>query len=116
MNFGERLREARKAKGYTQEQLAVIIGVAKSTLTGYEKGNREPDVFKIKALSQALDVSAGYLLDIENKSDAPIEASDTDEGLAARVKMFTSYPPEAQDRILEAMRALAEAEREKSDK
>lgn len=42
MEFGDRLREARVNKGLTQEQLAQKIGVAKSTLAGYEKGNREP--------------------------------------------------------------------------
>lgn len=62
MSFGDRIKKARQGKGLTQEQLAKMIGVAKSTLTGYEKGNREPDVFKIKALSAALDITGDYLL------------------------------------------------------
>ena len=37
MAFNERLKEARIACGLTQEQLAIKIGVAKSTVTGYEK-------------------------------------------------------------------------------
>lgn len=65
MTFGERLRQTRKNKGYTQKELASIIGIAKSTLTGYEKDNREPDVIKIKKLAEALDVSAGYLLGVD---------------------------------------------------
>jgi len=65
MGFGDRLREARISKGMTQEQLAREIGVAKSTLTGYEKGNREPDLFKIKRIIEALDIDAEYLFDIK---------------------------------------------------
>lgn len=67
MTFGDRLRKARLQKGFTQEQLAHQIGVAKSTLTGYEKGNREPDLFKIKKLLKVLEVDSDYLLGIEQE-------------------------------------------------
>lgn len=68
MTFGERLKEARLKKKLTQEELAKQIGVAKSTLTGYEKGNREPDFFKIQKLTSILDVNADYLLGVEDTS------------------------------------------------
>lgn len=68
MTFAERLKELRLRKGFTQEELANKIGVAKSTLTGYEKGNREPDLFKIKKLTQVLEVDANYLLGLSKSS------------------------------------------------
>lgn len=72
MSFGDRLKEARRARGLTQEQLAIGIGVAKSTLTGYEKGTREPDVFKIKRIIEILEIDSDYLLGIEQcKKNAP---------------------------------------------
>lgn len=61
MGFKERLKEARKAKGYTQEMLANAIGIAKSTVTGYEKGNSEPDMGKIFKIMSILEVDANYL-------------------------------------------------------
>jgi len=61
-NFGERLKQARLENGLTQAQLAEMIGVAKTTLTGYEKGGREPDLYKIEALSKALNISADKLI------------------------------------------------------
>lgn len=67
LTFGDRLREARLEKGLTQEQLAKEIGVAKSTLTGYEKGNREPDVFKIRRILEILDIDSDYLFGISRK-------------------------------------------------
>lgn len=82
MNFGERLKTARLNAGYTQEQLANKIGVAKSTLTGYEKGNREPDVFKIKALAAALNVTGDYLLgtgEALETQKTPAEIGEGDE-------------------------------------
>lgn len=67
MTFGDKLRKARLQKGWTQEQLAQQIGIAKSTLTGYEKGNREPDVFKIKRILEILDVDSDYLLGVSRE-------------------------------------------------
>lgn len=61
MAFADRLKEARLKKGYTQEQIAEKIGVAKSTYTGYEKGNREPNVNTIGKLMDEFDVDANFL-------------------------------------------------------
>lgn len=65
MSFGEQVKHFREMRGLTQEQLAYEIGVAKTTITGYEKGNRQPDVEKIKRLASALHVSGDELLEIE---------------------------------------------------
>lgn len=62
MSFGSRLRSAREAKGYTQQSVADMLGISKSTYSGYETGKREPDVFRIKALSEVLDISADTLV------------------------------------------------------
>lgn len=72
MNFAIRLKNARKEAGLTQQELGDKIGVSKSTVTGYEKGYREPDVFKIKEMSKALGVDANYLLG----TDSPISRKD----------------------------------------
>lgn len=72
MTFGDKLKEARKEKGYTQVELAEMIGVASATLAGYENSNREPDLFKIKRLVEVLEIDADYLLAVEKgKKIAP---------------------------------------------
>lgn len=76
MTFGDRLREARLHNGLTQEQLAQRIGVAKSTLTGYEKGNREPDVFKIKRILEVLGVDSDYLLGVSREKGRDKESAE----------------------------------------
>ena len=75
MSFGDKLREARKNKGYTQEQIAHLLGIAKSTYTGYEKGVREPDLFKIKRLVEVLDVDSSWLLGVDD-SPSSITAAE----------------------------------------
>ena len=102
MTFGERLRKARLDKGLTQQQLAQEIGVAKSTLTGYEKGNREPDVFKIKKIVEVLNIDSDYLiLGNQKKSPAP-EGTGEKEIMESAEKiykalLFAGYVKEGQE-------------------
>lgn len=67
--FNENLKRAREQRGYSQKEVAEKIGVAKSTYSLYESGNREPNVQTIKKLSDLLCVSADELLGID---DSPI--------------------------------------------
>ena len=61
-SFGKRLAYARKQAGLTQKQLAEKMGVSASAISGYETGKREPDQTRIKALSDTLKVSVGWLV------------------------------------------------------
>lgn len=66
MSIHDRIKEARKNKHFTQEQLGDLINVAKTTITGYEK-NREPSAAKVGEIADALDVDANFLFQDEVK-------------------------------------------------
>lgn len=66
-NFNENLRAARERKGLSQKEVAEKIGVAKSTYSLYESGNREPNVQTIKKISDTLNISADELLGLETE-------------------------------------------------
>ena len=75
--LGERLREIRKSKNLTQAQLAEMIGVGKTTITGYEQNNREPNVLNMIKIAKVLDVSCGELMgDIVPSSRTVARTSD----------------------------------------
>lgn len=65
MSFGENLRAARESKGYTQQQVADMMQIDKSTYCGYETGKRQPDMNKIKLLSKILGISGDDLLETD---------------------------------------------------
>lgn len=54
--IGTRLRYLRKQDGVTQQQLADAIGVAKSTISMYENGLREPDFETLEALADYFNI------------------------------------------------------------
>jgi len=59
--FAERLKQLRKEKDLTIEQLASNLGSAKSTISRYENG-REPKADILQLLAEYFNVSVDYLL------------------------------------------------------
>ncbi|MBP1562159.1 MAG: helix-turn-helix transcriptional regulator [Oscillospiraceae bacterium] len=60
--FGKRLKELRKANGYTIEQFADMVGISKSTLGYYENDKRMPDIEILSRIANVLNVNADYLI------------------------------------------------------
>ncbi len=56
----------RVERGLTQPQLAELVGVSKGMISIWENNVNEPKASFIKRLACALEVSADYLLGIEN--------------------------------------------------
>ncbi len=64
MEFGEKIRKARTAKGLSQRELAEACGMSLRTIQNYELGTRLPkkkDTYL--ALAKALDINEEVLLD-----------------------------------------------------
>lgn len=62
MSMGERLKYARKAKKYTQKQLAESIGAKHNSISNWEKGKNKPNAYIIEKLCEELNVSPSYLI------------------------------------------------------
>lgn len=58
---GKRIRYLRKSENLTQQELAAIIGVAKSTISMYENDQREPDFETLEAIADYFNVDMNYL-------------------------------------------------------
>lgn len=74
--FEERLSAARKDKGYTQEELAVRLGVTPMAISKWERGMSYPDIESLFYLSELLECSADYLLGKESKKAMLTEDGD----------------------------------------
>lgn len=76
--LGLRLRESRKQKGYTQEQIANMIGVTKQSISGYEKGVKKPSTKTLDTLCLIYGVQLSYILGIP-KSFKHVETNEVME-------------------------------------
>lgn len=90
MTFSEKLKDARKNAGLTQEQIAEKLCVSRQAVTKWETGKGLPDVENIRAISSLLSVSIDYLLnDDESQMNEIREKIDLDsyhKGNGARSK------------------------------
>lgn len=67
MTLGEKIKEARKKSGLTQEQFAEKICVSRQAVTKWEADKGTPDVENLKAISKLLNVSIDFLLNTDEK-------------------------------------------------
>ena len=66
---GKFIAEERKRKGYTQKQLAEILGISDKTISKWERGNGFPEVSLLLPLCEELDVTVNELLTGERVSE-----------------------------------------------
>lgn len=65
--MGERIKELRQQEHLTQAQLAERLGVTQDSISLWETGKRIPDTQYLPALCRIFQVSADYLLGLEDE-------------------------------------------------
>lgn len=98
------LREYRKKNEIMQKDLAAQLGVAVSTFSGWESGTYEIDNKNLIKLAEILNVSVGFLLDVESErelfDDARIPKTEIQE-------LFDALSPAQQQNLLNYARGMA---------
>ena len=60
MIFSEKLKEKRKNKGYTQEQMSKLLDIGQSAYAKWENGRTEPNFEMLLKLADLFDVSLDW--------------------------------------------------------
>ena len=76
MTIGERIKQARKAKGISQRELGAILGCKQQNLAQYENGKRNMNVNSLLKIAEALHVPASSLID-EPKPTTPTDHTES---------------------------------------
>ena len=69
IKIGRFIAKERKSKGYTQRQLADILGISDKTVSKWERGNGFPEVSLLLPLCEELEISVNELLTGERVSE-----------------------------------------------
>ena len=92
--FGEFLAKQRKAKGYTQKNLAEKIFVSDKAVSKWERGLSMPDISLLIPLSEILDISVTELLEGRKLDHASEMDADQVEILVKKALSFSEDSPE----------------------
>ena len=98
--LGERIRNARNNKGYTQQELADRCCISLKHLQGIEKGKKNPSYLVLRSIVRMLDISLDSLL-------IP-EMPESEQGANEIRQIYLSCPDAAKTVLLGSTRALAE--------
>ena len=108
-DMSRKIKELRQQRSMTLEQVAVIVGVGKSTVRKWETGmitNMKRD--KIAALAMALGTTPAYLMgwdDEQQKSPGEPKLTEVEETL---LDLFRQVPADKQQLVLQMIRAALE--------
>jgi len=78
MTVGERIKEQRIKKGFSQEKVAELIGISRQAVTKWEAGQSVPSMANLMTLAELFGVSLGELTGgvndhIPTETTAPIQ-------------------------------------------
>lgn len=112
--FAERLRGLRKARGWTQQQIAEQLQIKRSTYAYYETRTSEPDMETLIRLATLLHTSIDYLIgnvaDSEPRHYLYQTTVGTETALSEReetlLRMFRAVDTYKQERVLEQLNGM----------
>ena len=96
--FGARLAQLRKAAGYTQEQLAVELGVSRRRVAYYEAESDRPPASLLTELARVLNTSTDVLLGNVRKPRA--RAASLNPRLERRLRQIERLSPKPKEQLL----------------
>lgn len=110
MTFCTRLKEARTGAGMTQEKLASELGIAKSTLSGYENGVAEPSINMVARIIKVLGIDANYLW--QDSADFTMKASFFEIRMVEKYRNLDEHGKKIVDFVLHEEAARVEGQSE----
>jgi transcriptional regulator with XRE-family HTH domain len=102
--FGERLFRARKARGFSQQELGAKAFLSKRMVSRYEGDFAGPPMDTLTRLAQALNVTVSYLL---GESTLKVIKDDVKPNLRKHINTLQELPPKEQKTILNMIEIAA---------
>ena len=114
MDFSKRLKNLRNEKDISQEELARLLNVSRTSVTNYELGRNEASAQVLNKLSEIFNCSIDYLLgktDIRYPQE--IEIDDMQIAFASGIKGLNKENQETLKNIIDSLLAKQEIEEKK---
>jgi len=104
--LGERLRYARKGKGFTQDTLAEAISVSRGVIYNLEKNKTEPKAIVLNAVCKTLNLNKEWLLSGSGEMENNAKASKSAKTLIELYKVAEGLSECEQLYLLDIVKAM----------
>ncbi len=105
--LGKRLLALRKEKGFSQEELAELIGTSQKQVSKYETGKNDPTGMVLHNMAAALNTTTDYLLGRTEIKEPPLRGEgDLEKSETELIRLLRQQDPETRQRIYNAIKAL----------
>lgn len=108
-DFGQRLAAIRKAKGFTQVQLANATGTTQRAISYYETEAGYPPMPAVVALAQALGVSADELMGLKEPQTDLLQDDPETRRMWKKFQQVRTLPERDQRAVIRLVNSLASA-------
>lgn len=103
-DFKNRLKEARTKKGFSQSELAKMVGVHVTNISRYERGENKPTSDVLAKLANALDTTVDFLM--SGSLDERAESGISDRELLSLFKKAEKLPEDKKTVIKEVINSI----------
>jgi transcriptional regulator with XRE-family HTH domain len=110
--MGVRIRDIRRERGWTQDQLASSVGVSRSAVAQWETGRAGQVTTNLTRIAEVLEVGVEYLMYGDDKR-APAEARQGDE--LALLRLYRECSAEDRQLLLRTARRLVAGSRREAE-
>jgi transcriptional regulator with XRE-family HTH domain len=109
-HVGARMHQRRIMLGFTQQQLAELIGVTYQQAHKYEKGVNRLAASRLYKVAQVLGVEVSYFFEgLQRAEESPSKTAPQQRLLLELAKNFMTLRPEHQQAVCTLTRMLADA-------
>lgn len=107
-SVGDRIRQLRKARGVTQNELGRVVGLSRRMIAYYETQGGSPSAELLVKLANALDVSMEVLVGRQKVSRRAAESKPDDVRLWRRLKRVRELPAHDRKTVLKIIDTMAD--------
>lgn len=99
--YGEKIRQFRKEKGLSQQELGEMLGVSAVSVSKWERGQTQPDINTLRAMADLFNTTIDELCD-----RVPALVPGKQDKLTMVARAFRQLTDEEQEKYLAVGRAL----------
>lgn len=100
--LGQRIKQLRKDKGWTQKELANQINTSYAQLNKYEAGQNTPPLDRLVLLAETLNTTIDFLITGNLSEEMPIYNTR----LIQRLQVIEGFEPDERETVLKVLDAM----------